>query len=247
MRRLIPEPGSASLESELGLYRPFDQPPGSRPHVAVNMISTLDGRASIEGRSKELGSEADSEHLLGLRTRFDAVMVGGGTMRSERYGRIVRQPEFHRQRLAAGLAAEPLAVIISGNLDLPFDAPLFTDGHGKVLIFTRKKKAPETSTPVELVTREEGIEMTEVMAHLRHREGVRALLCEGGPHLFGQLLAAGLVDDLFLTITPVATGGEAPRILEGELPSRAGFKLDRLLEAEGDLFARYRRTGPEVN
>ncbi len=239
MRRLTPDPGPTDLESELEACRPFGKAREDRPWVAANMITTLDGRAAISGRSKDLGSQADTEHLLGLRTRFDAVMIGGGTMRAERYGRIISRPEYRAKREAAGLEADALAVIISGDLDLPFDAPLFTDGNGRVVIFTRKPSAPETETPVELVTIDGLINAADVLAHLRREEGVRALLCEGGPTLFGQLVSAKLLDELFLTITPVATGGDAPHILEGNLPEEARFELATLNEAEGDLFARY--------
>ena len=239
MRRLIPDPGPTDLETEIEAYRPLEDPPEGRPRVAVNMVTTLDGRASLQGDTKQLGSSADAEHLLALRTRFDAVMIGGGTMRAERYGRIISRPAFREQRRRAGLEGDALAVIISGDLDLPFDAPLFTDGNGRVLIFTRKRTAPETATPVELVTIDGLIDNADVLAHLRREEGVRALLCEGGPHLFGQLVAGGLVDDLFLTITPVAIGGDAPHILEANLPEQSRFELVGLTEAEGDLFARY--------
>ena len=131
-------------------------------------------------------------------------------------------------------------MIISGDLDLPFDAPLFTNGNGRVVIFTRASSAPETETEVELVTMEGLIDTADVMAHLRRKEGVRALLCEGGPRLFGQLVAGRLIDDLFLTYFPLAIGGDAPHILEGNLASEARFDLIGLNEAEGDLFARYR-------
>lgn len=241
MRRLIPEPGPTDLASELSAYRPWIDPPGDRPHVAVNMVTTLDGRASLQGDTKGLGSDADTEHLLGLRTRFDAVMLGGGTMRAERYGRINSRPEHRQRREEEGLAPEALAVIISGSLDLPFDAPLFTDGHGRVVIFTRQRNAPETETPVDLVTVDGILETASVLTHLRAEEGVRAVLCEGGPSLFGQLVAGNLVDDLFLTTTPVAIGGDAPHILEANLPGESRFELASLIEAEGDLFARYRK------
>ena len=240
MRRLLPDPGPTDLASELKALRPFDQAHDDRPWVAANMITTLDGRAAISGRSKELGSDADTEHLLGLRTRFDAVMIGGGTMRAERYGRIISRAEYRQDREQAGLTPDALAVIISGDLDLPFDAPLFTEGAGRVVIFTRKHAAPETETPVELVTIDGLIDAADVLAHLRREEGVRALLCEGGPHLFGQLVAGRLLDELFLTVTPIATGGDAPHILEANLPEKASFDLTGLSEADGDLFARYR-------
>jgi riboflavin biosynthesis pyrimidine reductase len=241
MRRLTPDPGPTDLETEIEAYRPIERPPEDRPRVAVNMVTTLDGRGSFQGNTKQLGSKADTEHLLALRTRFDAVMIGGGTMRAERYGRIISRPGYRKRREEDGLSGDALAVIISGDLDLPFDAPLFTDGNGRVIIFTRKSQAPETPTPVELVTVDGLIDTADVLAHLRREEGVRAVLCEGGPHLFGQLVAGNLVDDFFLTITPVATGGDAPHILEANLPEEARFELVGLTEAEGDLFARYRR------
>lgn len=241
MRRLFPDPGPTDLKTELGAYHPVADPPPGRPRVAVNMVTTLDGRAALGGNTKRLGSKADTEHLLALRTRFDAVMIGGGTMRAERYGRIISRPESREGREAEGLAADALAVIISGELDLPFDAPLFTDGHGRVVIFTRKHEAPETDTPIELVTIEGLINPADVLAHLLREEGVRAVLCEGGPRLFGQLVAGDLVDDFFLTTTPVVTGGDAPHIIEANLPDQVDFELASLFEADGDLFARYRR------
>ncbi|HRV60420.1 MAG: dihydrofolate reductase family protein [Solirubrobacterales bacterium] len=241
MRRLFPDPGPTDLDAELDSYLPIENPPDHRPRVAVNMVTTLDGRAAQGGNTKQLGSKTDTEHLLALRTRFDAVMIGGGTMRAERYGRIISRPENRKRREEEGLSADALAVIVSGDLDLPFDAPLFTDGSGRVLIFTRKDEAPQTETPVDLITVEGLIDTSDVLTHLRVEENVRAVLCEGGPRLFGQLVAGDLIDDFFLTTTPVMTGGDAPHILEGNLPDRVDFRLESLLEADGDLFARYGR------
>ena len=90
--------------------------------------------------------------LVGLRTRVDAVMIGAGTMRAERYGRVVGDPAKRERRERDGLAPDPLMVIVSGRLDLPWDAPLFTEGHGQVLIVTASDGQPaETATePVSL-------------------------------------------------------------------------------------------------
>lgn len=243
MRRLIPDPGPTDLLSEIQAYRPLEESRADRPFVAVNMVSTLDGRAAVEGSSKPLGSDADSAFLLELRTRFDAVMIGAGTMRAEGYGRIIASPERRERRSADGLEPDALAVIVSGDLDLPFSAPLFTDGNGRVIIFSNQSEAPETATPTDLITGDGGtLDLADALRHLRREEGVRALLCEGGPHVLAQLVAADLVDDLFLTTTPVMTGGEAPRIIEPGLPEPARFELAYLAEADGDLFARYRRS-----
>ena len=191
MRRLLPDPGTTTVEEQLDGYRPWESPREDRPFVAVNFAATVDGRAAIGGVSGPIGSAADTAMLAGLRTRFDAVMIGAGTMRAERYGDIGRR----------------LIVVESGpggQVDLP------------------------------------------ALLRSLHGEGVRALLCEGGPTLHGSLQAAGLVDDLFLTIAPKLSGGGAPRIVEGELAGIVPQELTWLLEDEGELFARYsrRRSAP---
>ncbi|MDQ2700409.1 MAG: dihydrofolate reductase family protein, partial [Actinomycetota bacterium] len=147
MQRLIPDPGPTDIDTELAEYRPFESPREDRPFVAVNMVTTVDGRASLGGRTVDMGTELDIELLLKLRTRFDAVMIGAGTMRAERYGRIIASADARARRERIGLPHDPLAVIISGRLELPFDAPLFTKGAGRVLIFTNHPGPyPETAT-----------------------------------------------------------------------------------------------------
>lgn len=242
MRRLLPDPGETSIDELLDGYRPFEEDRPERPFVAANMITTLDGRASIRGRSKDLGSEVDSEFLLKLRRRFDAVMVGAGTIRAERYGRIISNADARSRREKAGLSPDPLAVIVSGRLDLPFDAPIFTCGEGEVLIFTGSDQdPPPTQTTVRMKRTDGAVTVEAILGHLKNECGVRAVLCEGGPHLFGQLEAADAVDDLFLTVSPELVGGEpSPRILEGALTEPKEKQLAQLLEHEGELFARYR-------
>jgi riboflavin-specific deaminase-like protein len=243
VRRLTPDPGPTTIEQQLDLYRPWEEPPAERPHVAVNFAATVDGRATIAGVSGPIGSETDTAMLVGLRTRVDAVMIGAGTMRAERYGRPVSSQERRERRERIGLPHDPLMVIVSGRLDLPWDAPLFTEGRGRVLIFTASEaEPPETATTVRIVRHEGRVNLVAALLHLRDERGVRALLCEGGPRLHAQLQAAGLVDDLFLTIAPKITGSDAPRIIEGELPDVAPLSLSWLLEEDGELFARYGRT-----
>jgi riboflavin-specific deaminase-like protein len=242
VRILFPKPGETTVEQKLDEYLPFEQPRSERPRVAVNFAATLDGRAAIEGRSGKIGSATDTEMLQRLRTRFDAVMVGAGTIRAERYGRVVSDPQLRARRERIGLPHDPLAVIVSGRLELPWDAPVFTNGGGRILIFTASEdRPPPTETPLRVVRHEGAVDLVEAMRYLRQERGIRALLCEGGPALHGQLQAAGLVDDLFLTIAPKLAGGEAPRILEGEMPEVAELELSWLLEERGELFARYRR------
>jgi riboflavin-specific deaminase-like protein len=243
VRRLIPDPAETTVERQLDSFRPWEQPQAERPFVATNFVATVDGRATIGGVSGPIGSATDTEMLARLRTRFDAVMIGAGTMRAERYGRIVASQEQRERRERLGLPHDPLMAIVSGRLDLPWDAPLFTAGGGRVLIFTASEaEPPETATSLRIVRHEGSVDVAAALRHLREERGVRALLCEGGPHLHGQLWAGGLVDELFLTIAPRLTGGDAPRIVEGApLPGIAELELAWLLEQDGELFARYRR------
>ena len=197
-----------------------------RPYVVTNFALTLDGHATIAGRSGPIGSDADTAMLVGLRTRVDAVMIGAGTMRAERYGRVIGDPAKRQQREREGLPHDPLVVIVSGRLDLPWDAPLFTEGHGRVLIATASdEEPPETATSVRLLRHPEGVDLAALLRHLRAERGVRALLCEGGPRLHGQLVAGGLVDELFVTHAPKIGGGVGPGLIseleEGERAARA--------------------------
>jgi len=242
MRRLMPDPGPTTVEEQLDGYRPWEDPRAQRPLVAMNFVATVDGRATIGGRSGPIGSATDTKMLARLRTRFDAVMIGAGTMRAERYGRIVAEPEQRRRREQLGLPHDPLMVIVSGRLDLPWDAPLFTAGGGRVLVFTAsEEEPPQTATPLQVVRHEGRVNLAAALAQLRGEHGVRALICEGGPRLHSKLQSGGLVDELFLTVAPKLTGA-GPAIVEGALPEVAELDLAWLLEADGELYARYRRT-----
>ena len=155
MQRLTPDPGQTTVEEQLDTYRPWEHPHEDRPFVAVNFAATVDGRASIGGVSGPIGSATDTAMLVGLRTRFDAVMIGAGTMRAERYGPVVSDPRKRERRQELGLTSNPLMMIVSARLDLPWDAGLFTEGAGSVLIFTTAEtEPPETETEVAVVRHE---------------------------------------------------------------------------------------------
>jgi riboflavin-specific deaminase-like protein len=241
IRRLLPDPGETTVAEQVATLDLIERALDERPYVALNFATTADGRATISGRSGPIGSGVDTEVLQRLRTRVDAVMIGAGTMRVERYGRMVSDPDLRAYRERIGLAHDPLAVILSNRLDLPWDAPLFTDGGGRVVIFTSAEtEPPDTATPVHVVRHEMDVDLPSALAYLRRERGIRALLCEGGPNVHGQLQAQGLADELFLTYAPKLAGGLAPHILEGELPEVHQMELAWLLGSDGELFARYR-------
>ena len=238
--RLLSAGPEATAPELLAEVRPRERAPGDRPFVFVNMVSTIDGRAQVHGRTSELGEEADLEMLLELRALADAVLIGSGTLRAEGYARLVGSEQRRARRQAAGLTADPVAVILSRQLDLPWDARLFSAAEQPVLVYTGSEEAPpETAAPVEVVRLPEPTPAA-MLADLRAR-GIAALLSEGGPTLNAALLAAGLVDELFLTIAPMITGEPgALRLVEGEgLPEPQRARPVWVLRARGELFLRY--------
>ncbi|HXF00809.1 MAG TPA: dihydrofolate reductase family protein [Solirubrobacterales bacterium] len=245
MRRLLPDPGPTSVEQQLDGLELASRAHDDRPYVITNFAVTLDGRATIQGRSGAIGSDTDTQMLVGLRTKVDAVLIGAGTLRAERYGRVVPDPDQRARREGDGLSQDPLAVVVSGRLDVPWDAGLFTDGAGEVLIFTASEtEAPKTRTPVTVVRHEDRVELAAALNHLRTERGVRTLLCEGGPILHAQLIEAGLVDELFVTHAPKLAGGEGPGLVTGLPALERPLELAWLLEHDGELFGRYRTVRP---
>ncbi len=244
MRRLLPEPATeVSVPDLVEELAPWDEATAERPFVYMNFALTLDGHSTIDGVSRSIGSSRDTEMLVALRTRCDAVMIGAGTLRAEKYGRVVADPSKREKRESLGLAPDPLIVIVSGSLDLPWDAPIFTEAAGRIVIFTASSdEPPETATPVDVFRHDGRVDLNEALAHLRAEEGVRALLCEGGATLHGELLKAGCVDEIFVSHAPKLAGGRGPGLVEGLDPHVRGLEVVWLVtEPEtGELFARYR-------
>src|SRR5688572_19640107 len=240
-RQLLPEPaefadGAAVVED----LRFGDMAHADRPYLVLNMVTTADGRVTIGGRSGPIGNAADQDLFHALRTRVDAVMVGAGTLRAERYGRMVRKPERRDARVRAGLEPDPLAVIVSGRLDLPGDLPLLHEPDQEVLVATFSD-GELPGTAIRYMRFKDGaVDIQRLLAVLRGR-GVRSVLCEGGPTLNAELLRAGGVDELFLCLAPKLAGEpDAPTLVTGILHEPVEMKLLSLLENQSHLFARFR-------
>jgi riboflavin-specific deaminase-like protein len=242
---LYPERRDTSPELLASGLRLGDRARAERPYLALNMVSTLDGKATIEWRTKGLSSELDRRLFHQLRTQVDAVMVGAGTLRAERYGRIAKSEELRERRVSEGLAREPLAIIVSGRLNLPADLPLLQEPEQEVVIVTRSDaELRGTAARIEYVRT--GDDLPLLMGKLRDERGVRSILCEGGPTLNFHLLAAGLVDELFLTLGAKLSGGAAAlTIVAGrDLVEPVELGLVWVAEGAGDLFTRWRVATP---
>jgi riboflavin-specific deaminase-like protein len=241
-RQLLPEATTVEIADLLGSLDLDGSAPEERPYTIANFVASVDGRATIGGRSGPLGDEGDSAMFHGLRERVDAIVAGTGTLRAERYGRVLGTVERRRRRMQREKSPEPIAVIISRSGEIIVDIPLFDEPEARILVFSASHVdlgAPRAQ--VELVRLDPGeLTLTTVMRQLRGDHGVRTLLCEGGPTLFGALLREGLVDELFLTIAPkLAGGGRGPTIATGpELADPAAVRIIWLLERSGSLYLR---------
>ena len=253
---LLPGAGALSAQEvadRLGL--PASLPDlQARPYVMLNMVSSADGRATIGGRSGPLGNAADSALFHALRTVVDAVMAGAGTMRTERYGRIIAQESRRQLRRSRGLSEEPLACIVSGRLALDCELPLLSTPQAHVAIITTSQASlTGCAARIEYIrcVRDGLLDLPASLAALHDRFAVRTLLCEGGPHLNSHLLAAGLVDELFLTVAPKLAGGdpasgESLRIVAGPaLEQPVELQLRAVLENDSHLLLRYGVRAPE--
>ena len=241
MQLLYPECRPTSPQELASGLRLGDKAPSDRPYLIVNMVSSLDGKATIEWRTKGLSTELDRELFHRQRTQVDAVMVGAGTVRAERYGRMTKNEELRAARTDDGLAPDPVAVVVSARLDLPADLPLLNEPEQRVVIATHSDATlPELGDQV--VYERTGEDLQLLMARLREEHGVRSVLCEGGPTLNSYLLSAGLVDELWLTLNPKLAGGAAAlTIVAGrELVEPLELEPISVAEAEGDLFTRWR-------
>jgi riboflavin biosynthesis pyrimidine reductase len=159
-------------------------------------------------------------------------------VRVEGYGPIVRDPALRELRTARGEPPQPLGVIVSHTLKLDPELPLLADADSRVVLLTSDPRAelPPTSAAVSYV-RADGLPAQ--LRELRERHDVRSIVCEGGPMLAGSLLADGLVDELFLSISPLLLGGPEPLTIVTGPPMASALELRSLLEHESHLYARY--------
>jgi riboflavin biosynthesis pyrimidine reductase len=245
MQRLWPDPDPAPLSDDdvIALYSPTQR---DQPWVRANFVTSLDGAATLDGLSEGL-SGAEDKRLFGIqRMLCDALLVGAGTVRNEQYRSVRLSPERRAWRVGHRLAEYPTLVVVSGLLDLDPAHPALADAPVRPAILTcadspaAGRKALSEVADV-LVHGAGTVDLTAGLAELRER-GLLQVLSEGGPHLFGALTVADLVDELCLTLSPLLAGPGAGRITAGlATPEARELVLRQVLSGDGQLFFRYSR------
>ena len=239
--QLWPDPMDDLGDDEL--LADLAQPAG--PWLRVNFVSSVDGAATTAGVSGGLGDASDKRLFELLRRVSDAVLVGAGTVRAEGYVGLRVSDESARWREKRGLPAHPVFAIVSGSLDLDPASPIFTDAPVRPVVIVTGRAGAEQRARFSaladvIVAGESTLDVPLALAALRDR-GLQHVLNEGGPSLFGALIAADAVDELCLTVSARLEAGDAPRIAHGPLEAPAGLALERVLRHNSTLLLRYTR------
>ncbi|MDX6335923.1 MAG: hypothetical protein QOG05_3263 [Streptosporangiaceae bacterium] len=245
MRMLEPGPRIADpLEPYAQVKRA--QPDG-RCWVTAHMVGGLDGSAAIGGRVGDLSTPPDAELFRLMRALADVVLVGAETVRAEHYGVVRLPPERVAARVAAGRPATPSLAVVTRSLELDWSARAFADAppEARTLVITCSAANPERLEQARqaadvIVAGGDRVDPDLALRRLAER-GHRVVLCEGGPTWLGELVAAGLVDELCLTLAPLMGGDPLPVSLAPPGAPLARFALRHVLQADDTLFLRYDR------
>ncbi len=214
--------------------------------IRVNMVSSLDGSATINGTSRPLSSPADTRVLGILRRLADVILVGAGTVRAEKYGSMRLGAEAVAWRTNNGLAPQPGVAVVSNRLELDPQSDLFATAPVRPIVFTTDGSPPNRrrvlAEVADVVTcGAESVDLAHVADALRARNFAQ-VLCEGGPQLFDALIISDLVDELCLTLSPVLAGGAGVRTVRGDSPIvPQHMTLTHILESDKLLLTRYSR------
>ncbi|MCR2810688.1 MULTISPECIES: pyrimidine reductase family protein [unclassified Microbacterium] len=230
-----------SREELLAAYRLPDR---ETPRIRMNFIASVDGAATVHGGSAELGGVTDRALMQILRAMADVIVVGAGTVRAEGYGGTGVGGADAAWRTSQGLPAQPPLALVSRGLEIAPQHPFFAEAVARPLVVTcadadaARRRALEEVADV-LVCGETSVDLPAMRDALAER-GLRQVLCEGGPHLFGALYEDRLVDEVCLTLAPRLVGGDAGRILRGADEAAARLRLLSVLaDAEGFVLLRY--------
>jgi 5-amino-6-(5-phosphoribosylamino)uracil reductase len=247
LRRLFPEP-AVDLD-DAGLERLYDYPEGlDAPFVQVNFVASADGAVTVDGRSAGLGSDGDRAIFALGRDLADVILAGAGTVLAEKYRGVKRTEVRAERRARLGRSEIPPIAVVTRRCSVGPDSPLVTDTLVAPIVLTcaaapDQRRAALAAAGVDVVVAgDHTVDLGKALAALADR-GLLRVNCEGGPHLFGELIAEDLVDQLHLTVAPLLVSGDAGRIAAGLPPAvRVSMELASVLtEASGHLMLRYQR------
>lgn len=244
MRRIFPDP--AATVDLVEAYGRLTRIGPHRPAVRVNMITSADGAASLQGQTAGLGGTTDHAVSAVLRSLADVILVGAGTLRAESYGPARLESAARTRREGWGLPSVPAIAVLTRSCRLDWQSSFFSDAEERPLVLTTSSAAAadldRAATVAEVIVAGEAtVDLALALRGLADR-GFDNVLSEGGPRVSAQLAAVALLDELCLTLAPLVVAGDAARIFNGpELDQPAVLGLSQVLESEGYLFLQYRQ------
>jgi 2,5-diamino-6-(ribosylamino)-4(3H)-pyrimidinone 5'-phosphate reductase len=233
----------------------FPDPPADRPYVVTNMVMSADGKVTVEGTERGLGSPTDQRLMRELRAAVDMVLNGASTLRKSGTSSRVSNEALVAKRVADDRSPNPVASVLSASGDLPLDKLFFHGEDFEALVYLADSAPDDRREAIEatgraVVTVPAADPVPAMLRHMREHVGARALLVEGGPTINGSLLAADAIDEYFLTLGPVLVSGDAPLT---PVEAKRAPSLDQLAQLElisarhnpetSELYLRYRVAG----
>ncbi len=222
VRQLLPRFDAAvDLRKTYGVTRKRHD--SGRPTIGLCMVMSIDGSTVVEGRSTLLSNPTDRDVIIALRAAADTIVVGAGTIREQMYN------PPGKPGLRVG--------VVTRTANLNFDSPLFRGGSG-FLIMPQDAKQPECDFEIEIIRAGQGdVDLHKAMSQLPGN----FIQLEGGPMLNASMFDANLVDEINLTISPMVTGADSPRLSNGAPALHRDYEVAHILEDDGFLFIRYVR------
>ena len=228
-----------------------DAAPHPRPLVILHFAITADGKASTGHYTPaHFTSARDKHRLLEIRALADAVLVGRGTLETDRMAIDLPDQQVRQRRIEEGKSEYPLRIILSGSGNIPTALPVFQKGNAPILIYSTERMAPSrrcllSEHATVYLSGSDQVDVFWILGHLYDRYQVRSLVCEGGPTLVKTLANADVIDEIYLTIAAKIFGGvAAPGLtgLPGEfLPASRQFQLIDIDRGDDEYYLRYRR------
>ncbi|BEP16198.1 pyrimidine reductase family protein [Acidothermaceae bacterium B102] len=226
----------------MDLETAYAYPPGTDRWVRANMVVSVDGSASLDHQSATLSGTGDKKVFGLLRALCDVILVGAGTARIEEYAAVRIGPTRAEIRDRHGLSASPPIAVVTRTLDLDLTKPLFTQAAARTIVVTTSSvpssRLAAAREVADVIVHDGEIDLARLLDQLADR-GLRRVLTEGGPALLGDLLSAGLVDELCLTISPTMVGDPGEKRLTGRLPEPLALELVGTISDAGFVFLRY--------
>jgi riboflavin biosynthesis pyrimidine reductase len=241
--RLWPDPAQdLTLDEAMAAFE-LPPSPADRPLVAINMVTTIDGRAQLKGTAEGLGSRADRRLMRLYRAEFEAVGSGIGTLRASGVWLRVGN-DLEQRRTSEGRAPNPMGVVIAGEEPVPTDARWFSGDEPRILFVGRDNPLPEAPAGTELLRADDPRPDPGWVVATLHQRGVRSFLLEGGPTVNAGFLERDLIDEVYWTIGANVLASDAlPMIAAINRGDQAELRPARLVSVhrhEGELFLRYR-------